>query len=69
MSPQFDHRRVGGELEAIAAMRLDGKELQIVVQAGLGDSALLCRTAYAPVGRAVFGLLMSVLRISPPRAD
>jgi len=36
----LNEERVGGELEALAAVRLDAKELQVAMNAGLGDASI-----------------------------
>ena len=54
----LDEERIGRELEALGPMRLKAKELEVAVNAGLGDAALGGRLPYAPVSRAAFGLLL-----------
>lgn len=52
----LDEERVGGKLEALGAMGLEAKQLQVAVHAGLGDAALPGNATYASVRRAVLGL-------------
>lgn len=59
----LDEGRVVGQLEAFAAMRLQAEELEVTLHAGLGDAGLGGHRAHAPVGRAVVGLGMQVVRI------
>jgi len=55
--PQFlDEKRVVGQLEAFGAMRLKPKELEVPLNAGLGDARLGGHRAHAPVRGAVGGL-------------
>lgn len=49
----LDEERVVGELEALGAMRLQAKELEVALHARLGDASLGRHRAHAPVRRAV----------------
>src|SRR5579862_7035956 len=46
----FNEERVGGELETLAAVRLQGEELKDAMHGGLGQLVCLCCQANAPVG-------------------
>ena len=49
----LDEERVGGQFEALAAVRLQAKELEVARHAGLGDAGLSGHRANAPVRGAV----------------
>lgn len=45
-----------GQFEALGAMRLQSKELEVALHAGLGDARLCGHAAHAPVRRAIYRL-------------
>ena len=51
----LDEERIGGQLEAVAAMGLEAERLQEAMNAGLGDPGFGSQPAHAPMGRAIPG--------------
>src|SRR6202022_2092791 len=51
----FHEERIGGELEALGAMRLQAEQREVARHRALGDCGLLGHRAHAPMG-GVFGL-------------
>ena len=49
----LDEERIGGQLEALGAMRLQAEQLEVALHAGLGDTGLGGHRAHAPVRRAI----------------
>lgn len=45
--------RIGGQLEALAAVWLQAKQAEVTLHATLGDAGLARPATHAPVGRAV----------------
>jgi hypothetical protein len=54
----LDEQRIVGEFEALGSVRFDAKQGEVALHAALGDPALGGSGAYAPVGRAILGLLL-----------
>jgi hypothetical protein len=54
----LDEERVGGQLEAVAAMRLEPERLQEAINAGFGDAGFGSQTAHAPMGGAILGAVV-----------
>src|SRR2546426_8734236 len=45
----LDEKRIGGQLEALTAVRLEAEELKVALHAALGDAALAGRLAHTPI--------------------